>query len=58
MSLPVRGAGIEISCRIIYTGRKTSLPVRGAGIEIPVTVKITLNGAESLSVRGAGIEIL
>ena len=57
VSLPVRGAWIEISERYVEHGRlHPSLPVRGAWIEIPCDA---LNGApvESLPVRGAWIEI-
>ena len=57
MSLPVRGAWIEISVHANSPRLQKSLPVRGAWIEIKMMVK---NGNEngSLPVRGAWIEII
>ena len=56
MSLPVRGAWIEIICLMLERIRSASLPVRGAWIEID---KIRLRNMRilSLPVRGAWIEM-
>ena len=56
MSLPVRGAWIEILASIDGTAPAASLPVRGAWIEIANRAKTDLLGG-SLPVRGAWIEI-
>ena len=57
MSLPVRGAWIEISPSTYNYAYIPSLPVRGAWIEI--TVRAMFEKAKrSLPVRGAWIEIL
>ena len=58
LSLPVRGAWVEISLR---RHRRllmiASLPVRGAWVEIPFTAIISAATAMSLPVRGAWVEI-
>ena len=56
MSLPVRGAWIEIHVRKIRQKGMPSLPVRGAWIEI-VSISDRFASRESLPVRGAWIEI-
>ena len=56
VSLPVRGAWIEIPVPATEEGTNRSLPVRGAWIEI-VDAGIRLVHAGSLPVRGAWIEI-
>ena len=57
MSLPVRGAWIEIACPRCLIYNKASLPVRGAWIEIRREVDKE-KGNLSLPVRGAWIEIV
>ena len=58
MSLPVRGAWIEIVMLSVYDGiPKMSLPVRGAWIEIMILTNMN-NKIESLPVRGAWIEMI
>ena len=56
MSLPVRGAWIEISLHKYHSNHKASLPVRGAWIEIGSATG-TIRQGTSLPVRGAWIEI-
>ena len=56
MSLPVRGAWIEISARRNPAADAGSLPVRGAWIEILLPDGF-LRPRASLPVRGAWIEI-
>ena len=58
MSLPVRGAWIEMQTSFGGTTATGSLPVRGAWIEIDTPEKTALNAASSLPVRGAWIEML
>ena len=57
LSLPVRGAWIEIRC-LLNKGYEApmSLPVRGAWIEILIPVALAV-AVTSLPVRGAWIEI-
>ena len=57
LSLPVRGAWIEISRLPSASMLRVSLPVRGAWIEI-ITVSYVLYALLSLPVRGAWIEML
>ena len=57
MSLPVRGAWIEISARRNPAADAGSLPVRGAWIEIHSTLS-PRQAVRSLPVRGAWIEII
>ena len=57
MSLPVRGAWIEIADRTFASLKDMSLPVRGAWIEIGDYVPQNV-GQQSLPVRGAWIEII
>ena len=57
LSLPVRGAWIEIFDRKNGTASDKSLPVRGAWIEIRNCAKLYA-GLGSLPVRGAWIEIV
>ena len=57
MSLPVRGAWIEIGARVSIDSMRLSLPVRGAWIEIYVFVDLSEHLEGSLPVRGAWIEI-
>ncbi len=56
VSLPVRGAWIEISCRYRLILHRQSLPVRGAWIEI-LCKRVFRGVLWSLPVRGAWIEI-
>ena len=56
MSLPVRGAWIEIVCSCPRFVPAASLPVRGAWIEITAEIGRQLHDG-SLPVRGAWIEI-
>ena len=56
MSLPVRGAWIEIFVRGDADQREESLPVRGAWIEM-LSLSLTIDDISSLPVRGAWIEI-
>ena len=56
MSLPVRGAWIEITLILLVVIFELSLPVRGAWIEIQI-VDSSIKIFESLPVRGAWIEI-
>ena len=56
MSLPVRGAWIEIKPLVDFILRNVSLPVRGAWIEITKPSR-TRRKPSSLPVRGAWIEI-
>ena len=56
LSLPVRGAWIEISNPSMIISLYWSLPVRGAWIEI-ISAAIIAILNESLPVRGAWIEI-
>ena len=56
MSLPVRGAWIEIVISATCVPRALSLPVRGAWIEIVISATCVPR-ALSLPVRGAWIEI-
>ena len=56
MSLPVRGAWIEIAQKALEAAGTQSLPVRGAWIEIP-SVTASTKLPSSLPVRGAWIEI-
>ena len=56
VSLPVRGAWIEMIAKGIACDSQLSLPVRGAWIEIDRADNYTHNRA-SLPVRGAWIEI-
>ena len=56
MSLPVRGAWIEIGTTLRSVESGTSLPVRGAWIEILLKLPFPF-GFMSLPVRGAWIEI-
>ena len=56
MSLPVRGAWIEISFASTSPAENRSLPVRGAWIEM-AGHQPTSHGVLSLPVRGAWIEI-
>ena len=56
MSLPVRGAWIEILVKKDTSPSSASLPVRGAWIEIDLTF-FRLWEQMSLPVRGAWIEI-
>ena len=58
MSLPLRGAWIEISVIEIFMMIPPSLPLRGAWIEIELGTRSTANLAQSLPLRGAWIEIL
>ena len=57
MSLPSRGARIEIVHHPSSTSGKLSLPSRGARIEITCTVTIVPLYSQSLPSRGARIEI-
>ena len=58
LSLPVRGAWIEMFRALSYATKTASLPVRGAWIEICVIwAWSTRRKAVSLPVRGAWIEI-
>ena len=57
MSLPVRGAWIEITYAVGITYKYASLPVRGAWIEISGLYS-AVSVEASLPVRGAWIEIL
>ena len=57
LSLPVRGAWVEILGKIIHSASPSkSLPVRGAWVEIYVFAVSSKNAA-SLPVRGAWVEI-
>ena len=57
LSLPVRGAWIEIETKRIICGKtQKSLPVRGAWIEM-ISVAGSGNVEKSLPVRGAWIKI-
>ena len=56
MSLPTRGAWIEIGIWSLQTFTTSSLPTRGAWIEIPKEAQ-EIFLAESLPTRGAWIEI-
>ncbi len=56
LSLPVRGAWIEIVRSAPMPTRSQSLPVRGAWIEI-FDEKLDRWASQSLPVRGAWIEI-
>ena len=58
LSLPVRGAWIEIDNVDVGEWVFTSLPVRGAWIEIWQAIRKRLQANPSLPVRGAWIEIL
>ena len=58
MSLPVRGAWIEIRSRRNLIALAWSLPVRGAWIEIVTTAASRPIMWTSLPVRGAWIEII
>ena len=57
LSLPVRGAWVEIffSCAIFFNSK--SLPVRGAWVEISKPPDV-FGGFESLPVRGAWVEMV
>ena len=57
MSLPVRGAWIEIPTRASPSLHTSSLPVRGAWIEMGTTIACIFGHNQSLPVRGAWIEI-
>ena len=57
MSLPVRGAWIEISASLLLNKKSASLPVRGAWIEMSDAYGRANNPA-SLPVRGAWIEMV
>ena len=57
MSLPVRGAWIEMSERAEAESHDASLPVRGAWIEICDKFRSRQRLNPSLPVRGAWIEI-
>ena len=58
LSLPVRGAWIEMSIFLQMSECSESLPVRGAWIEIKNSgIKQSISGV-SLPVRGAWIEII
>ena len=57
MSLPVRGAWIEIAMSSSTNSPLSSLPVRGAWIEIKNAAQ-TGKALMSLPVRGAWIEII
>ena len=57
MSLPVRGAWIEITDAPSDYLVDKSLPVRGAWIEIPRRTAHSRHTTRSLPVRGAWIEI-
>ena len=56
VSLPVRGAWIEMTGSVDCAPAESSRPVRGAWIEITVSTA-SVNVALSLPVRGAWIEI-
>lgn len=56
LSLPVRGAWVEIPERPDSGRSRESLPVRGAWAEIPACI-VLLKARTSLPVRGAWIEI-
>ena len=58
LSLPVRGAWIEISSPVFCIACCASLPVRGAWIEIQIVSEVGKNDVVSLPVRGAWIEIV
>ena len=57
LSLPARGARIEIIVRSLYDVMPKSLPARGARIDIRNAGSSLLNTATSLPARGARIEI-
>ena len=57
LSLPVRGAWIEMLHTVGCPHHALSLPVRGAWIEIVVFAAYYRNWRKSLPVRGAWIEI-
>ena len=57
VSLPVRGAWIEIVVGGVCANADASLPVRGAWIEMEIPVILAMS-AMSLPVRGAWIEII
>ena len=57
LSLPVRGAWIEILTIVWALICPMSLPVRGAWIEMPFRGRLALRVVLSLPVRGAWIEI-
>ena len=57
MSLPIRGAWIEIRTRMRESSSSMSLPIRGAWIEICLAMSVLLACA-SLPIRGAWIEII
>ena len=58
VSLPVRGAWIEILFRLHLLLVGMSLPVRGAWIEISISATSSKFPPKSLPVRGAWIEML
>ena len=57
MSLPTRGAWIEISLTKVSLESSPSLPTRGAWIEIFTLTALVRMVFESLPTRGAWIEI-
>ena len=56
LSLPLRGAWIEITERTLNDSLRMSLPLRGAWIEILANERAQA-GQSSLPLRGAWIEI-
>ena len=58
LSLPVRGAWIEIRPIALAASCRMSLPVRGAWIEISWAKEANKESIRSLPVRGAWIEII
>ena len=57
MSLPVRGAWIEMLVQATSSLLLESLPVRGAWIEMSIAYHLPRTLAVSLPVRGAWIEM-
>ena len=58
LSLPARGARIEIGDKVHHHERAKSLPARGARIEMPSTGCMGFCTTTSLPARGARIEII
>ena len=57
VSLPSRGAWIEIFLSAVWSVSLASLPSRGAWIEMPRALQLHLRTTQSLPSRGAWIEI-
>ena len=56
LSLPVRGAWVEMACVSVSSGGGGSLPVRGAWVEMGISPSSIIT-VKSLPVRGAWVEM-